>query len=117
MIGDPKPRTRPRRRRLWRNELTDEDRAFVEFCDDKPCSVPGCDPAHYLSARIDFDHVPTLGSQGKAHAKGWPLCRRHHSEKGALGITTFQEKYDIRFNRVYRALRKEFEECRNIRTA
>lgn len=43
---------------------------------------------------LDIDHVKTFGSGGKNES--WnlmTLCRRHHTEKGAKGISWMAENY------------------------
>lgn len=102
----PKPKVRgPKKRRTWRDALTPDELAFVEFVELHRCSVPGCRANRRL---IEFDHWPTRGSQGKSHAKGWPLCGFHHKEKGNLGVDSFQDEHGINFETIYERLREKF---------
>lgn len=101
-LAFPKPPRRRKRKRTWRDEITPTELQFVEFVESQRCSVPNCD------THSEFDHVPTVGSQGKAHAKGWPLCRQHHTERHAIGLGTFQSRYRIKFNATYKRLMRDF---------
>ena len=51
------------------------------------CGAYGCDP----------DHI--LNYSGCSHRDKpfnvWPLCRKHHTEKGNIGLTDFAKKYNI----------------------
>lgn len=43
---------------------------------------------------VDPDHISTVGAGNHDTASNvWALCRRHHTEKGALGIITFASRY------------------------
>lgn len=57
---------------------------FCLVCNSRP---EGC---------VDFDHRPTRGVKGRLHHdRGVPLCRKHHTHAHAMGMDTFQERYDI----------------------
>jgi len=50
------------------------------------CSKTPCDP----------DHIQTKGAGHDDALKGiWPLCRKHHTEKGTIGLNKFVIKYPI----------------------
>ncbi len=51
---------------------------------DKICSVCGTDK------NIDMDHIRTKAAGGQDL---WPLCRRHHQERHAKGLSWIIETY------------------------
>ena len=52
----------------------------------------GCVVCHHKP--IEIAHVKSRGAGGTADDTV-PLCREHHTEQHAVGIVTFQERYDI----------------------
>ena len=56
-----------------------------------PCCVPGCK----AMPPGDPCHVRSRGSGGKDWANVVPMCRRHHDEQGAMGISSFESRYQI----------------------
>lgn len=45
--------------------------------------------------QVDVDHWKTRGSGGDDELSNLsPLCRRHHIEKGQIGVKTFYLKYE-----------------------
>jgi 5-methylcytosine-specific restriction endonuclease McrA len=59
-----------------------------------PCSVCG------MYGPSDVDHIKTRGSGGgDSLGNLQSLCRRHHTEKGAIGVKTFFKKYGTTINR------------------
>ena len=59
----------------------------------QPCAVSDLAGIHCYGD-IDPDHLKTRGSGG-SDLTCVPLCRRHHSERHALGTVRFEMKYDI----------------------
>ena len=60
---------------------------FIEWVRTRPCSVcnvGGADPDHYPNRSI-----------GGTDDRVWPLCREHHSERHAIGMKSFQAKYEV----------------------
>lgn len=55
------------------------------------CLIPGC-----WSREIEAAHASVKG-KGLKHDDFYcvPICRMHHSEQHALGILSFQSKYNI----------------------
>lgn len=99
---DPKPAKRSKRRPDWRRDLSTRERALVAFVERFPCEVPTCS-----ETATEFDHIPTRGSQGKGHARGWSLCRCHHDEKGE-GLFTFEDRHGINSEAIIALRRKQF---------
>lgn len=62
-------------------------RERVRFIQSLPCVVCGYRPC-------DNAHVKSRGSGGD-YRFVVPLCRKHHSEQGRDGITTFQVRYEL----------------------
>ena len=62
------------------------DRRLLDTYAELGCVVCGTKPS-------DPDHVKTKGSGGDDVPENvWPLCRKHHDEKGK-GLTTFVEAH------------------------
>ena len=60
-----------------------------------PCAVCGATPS-------DPDHLKTVGAGGGDELSNLtPLCRRHHTERHAIGVKTFYDKYGDKI-RVFR---------------
>lgn len=64
-----------------------EDEEYLDFIRSQPCLVcltPPCDPEHvYRQAHGRNDYLAA------------PLCRKHHTERGAMGVQTWEDHYKI----------------------
>ncbi len=80
-------RTRMKRKNPERaaKALAEDFGPQAELCRLMGCLVCGMSPS-------DPDHHPTRGAGGKDRNTA-PLCRRHHDERGARGVVTFQRRY------------------------
>lgn len=55
----------------------------------KPCLVCSQTPS-------DFCHIKTYATTlADSDKNAFPLCRRHHTEQGQIGIVTFIKKYPV----------------------
>lgn len=64
-----------------------KDKKLLKGFHDKPCVVCARVPS-------DPDHIRTRGAGGHdSEANLWPLCRIHHVERHAIGLTLFCKRY------------------------
>lgn len=78
--------------------------AFVQWLiDHATCAVCNVRP-------VDPDHIKTRGASGnRYHEYVAPLCRKHHNERHAMGIATFQRRYAIDLHNVHKKWLKRYE--------
>lgn len=61
----------------------------LDFVRNQRCQVCGRWPS-------DPDHLRTRGAGGDDSLENlMPLCRRHHTERGTIGIRSFVKKYSL----------------------
>jgi Putative HNHc nuclease len=68
-------------------------KSYLAFICSHPCDV--C-VFGMQTTPTEPDHIKTRGAGGKDLGGVWPLCRTHHSERHAIGLKSFEEKYDTR---------------------
>ncbi len=56
-----------------------------------PCCVPGCK----AMPPGEPCHVRSRGAGGKDWANVVPMCRRHHSEQGSVGVAEFEDRHKV----------------------
>jgi hypothetical protein len=74
---------------------------YLRFIRNKPCSVCRALPS-------DPDHHPTRGSGRWSDERTWPLCRKHHTERHAIGILEFQRRYKVKVETCMAELQEEW---------
>ena len=64
-----------------------QNKAFLKYFRTQPCSLCGVFPS-------DPDHIITRGAGGKDEESNlWPLCRRHHTERHAIGLVEITRRH------------------------
>lgn len=64
-----------------------KDKKLLDYIKTLGCVVCGLWPS-------DPDHILSKGAGGgDVPSNLWPLCRRHHTERHAIGFKTFVSKY------------------------
>ena len=71
---------------------TDED--YLAYIKSQPCLVWNNECIGDITAH----HTITVGAGGKDYL-AIPLCMRHHNDVHSMGLMTFQELYNIDFNK------------------
>lgn len=67
-----------------------KDPELIEMVKARPCAACG---KHGPS---DPDHIRTRGAGGDdLYHNVWPLCRKHHTERHKIGLTTFVARYPL----------------------
>jgi len=63
-----------------------EDKKYLEYIRETPCLICG--------KRSEPHHLTTRGSGGSDYTS-IPFCRSHHADYHLLGLSAFEEKYNI----------------------
>lgn len=79
------------------------DDPFIAFVRQQRCAVCNVSPC-------DPDHFRTRGAHGW-NSWVWPLCRKHHVEKGNKGLRAFELIYGVSAVGKWRELMQEFEKA------
>ena len=79
--------------------------------------ILGCTCLVCFASSPDPDHLEAIGMGGnrkkpsKKHYSAVPLCRLHHTERHALGIPGFEDKYKINvWKEAFKLLRGYYNE-------
>ena len=70
---------------------------YLAYVRNQPCAVSHITMQCF--GDTDPDHLKTRGSGG-SDLTCVPLCRRHHSERHAIGSRRFEQKYNIDFQEI-----------------
>lgn len=103
-LGESKPPERPRfgQRRKRIKPMNKERKAVTHardfgiqarLCRASCCAVPRC-LANPLTSTIEPDHALTRGAGGHDDST-WPLCSRHHRERHAIGLSSFELRHNV----------------------
>lgn len=78
----------------------DTNMSFINFVRKQRCAVCGVAP-------VDPDHWPER-ARGGTDDRVWPLCRKHHTERHAIGMPRFERKYGVSANECIGTLHERY---------